>query len=249
MWILTLKNIFFPIFCKECGLRLLTDENGFFCATCWELPQRIERPFCPSCGRPHAKRLGMDEPDHFQCADCTARTEDPPYRHIFGATVYEGTAAEAVKLLKFHERRWIVRVMCEEMERVIKSELIPERYTLIMPVPLHKVRQRHRGFNQATLLAQGIVEQFPKAQVSSDLQRIRPTRTQSKLNDSSDRKHNVRGAFAVDREVDLSGHEILLIDDVVTSGGTVHECALALKRAGANTVDVLSFSLALPKRD
>ena len=249
MWKLTLKNLLFPIFCKQCGLRLLTDENGFFCATCWELPERIERPFCSTCGRPHPQRVGMGEVDHYPCAECNSRTDDIPYRHVFGATAYEGAAAEAVKLLKFHERRWIVRIMCEELERVIEAELIPERYTLLTPVPLHRVRLRHRGFNQAMLLAEGIAEQFPKAEVSTALQRIRPTQVQSQLNDPKARKNNVKGAFAVDREVDLTGHQVLLIDDVVTSGGTALECAKALQRAGAESVDVLSFALALPKID
>ena len=249
MWTLTLKNLLFPIFCKECGLRLLTDENGFFCATCWELPLRIERPFCSSCGRPLPKRVGMDEPDHYPCAACAARTDESPYRHVFGATTYEGAAAEAVKLLKFHERRWIVRVMCEELARVIETELIPERYAFIAPVPLHKVRLRHRGFNQAMLLADGIIDQFPNAEVFTGLQRIRPTKTQSRLNDPNDRKSNVRGAFAVNQDVDLTGKQVLLIDDVVTSGGTIHECARALQRAGAEAVDILSFALALPKKD
>ncbi len=248
MWMLTLKNILFPIFCKQCGLRLLTDENGFFCATCWELPERIERPFCSTCGRPHPKRVGMESLDHYPCADCGSRTEAPPYRHVFGAAVYEGATAEAVKLLKFHERQWIVRAMCEELQRVVDTELIPERYTLLVPVPLHVVRHRHRGFNQAMLLAEALADQFPEAEVSTALKRIRPTRTQSGLNDSDDRKSNVRGAFAVDREVDLTGHQILLFDDVVTSGGTIYECAKALKRAGADSVDVLTFALALSHR-
>lgn len=249
MWKLTLKNLLFPIFCKQCGLRLLTDENGFFCATCWELPERIERPFCSTCGRPHPKRVGLDVQDHYPCAKCNARTDDIPYRHVFAATAYEGAAAEAVKLLKFHERRWIVRAMCEELERVIENELIPEHYTLLTPVPLHPVRLRHRGFNQALLLAEGLIEQFPKAEVSTALQRIRPTEVQSRITDPKARKSNVKGAFAVDREVDLTGHRILLLDDVVTSGGTALECAKALQRAGAESVDVLTFALALSKID
>lgn len=249
MWTLTLKNLLFPIFCKQCGLRLLTEENGFFCATCWELPQRIERPFCSTCGRPHPICVGMGEVDHYPCADCSEDGDATPYRHIFGATAYEGAAAEAVKLLKFGERRWIVRILCEELERVIENELITEQYTLIIPVPLHPVRRRHRGFNQAALLAEGIVEHFEHAEVSTVLHRIRPTEVQSRINDPDVRLSNVKGAFAVDRDVDLTGHRVLVIDDVVTSGGTVYECARALQRAGAEFVDILSLALALPKND
>ena len=124
-----------------------------------------------------------------------------------------------------------------------------ESYTALIPVPLHAVRLRDRGFNQAALLAEPLCDLFPNALLLPGLKRIRPTRTQSRLSDPEDRQSNVRGAFAVDRDVDFTGQRILLIDDVVTTGGTVSDCARALERAlgraGASYVDVLTFALAV----
>lgn len=245
MWGLTIKNLVFPIFCKECGIRLMTDDNGFFCPTCWELPERIRLPFCSVCGTPHPRRVGFEEPEIFPCARCRDLAERPPYRHVFGATVYEGAMAESVKLLKFHERKWILGSMVEELEAFVETTLNVERYTVVTPVPLHKVRLRDRGFNQARLLAEPICELFPNARLSDALTRIRPTRTQSRLKDHADRQDNVRGAFAVDRDISFSGERILLVDDVVTTGGTVADCARALLGAGAEHVDVLAFALAV----
>jgi ComF family protein len=133
--------------------------------------------------------------------------------------------------------------MMEELDPFIDATMDTDSYTLISPVPLHPIRLRDRGFNQAMLLAEGVSHHFPNAELFSKLRRIRPTRVQSRLTNPNDRQSNVKGAFAVDRAIDLSGHRILLIDDVVTTGGTVSECAQALKRAGAAQVDVLAFAL------
>jgi ComF family protein len=243
MWTLTLKNLVFPIFCKECGNRLMTNENGFFCPTCWELPTRIKPPFCSVCGKPHPRVIGFSIPDNYPCADCNNAPPERPCRHIFGATLYEGATAEAVKILKFHERKWILRPMAEELQEFVTTTLDTQHYTVLTPVPLHPVRLRDRGFNQALLLTESIADLFPNASLSTALKRIRPTRTQSRLNDPQDRQDNVRGAFAVDQQTDFTDHRILLIDDVVTTGRTVTECARALHRAGAKHVDVLAFAL------
>ena len=111
-------------------------------------------------------------------------------------------------------------------------------------MPLYSVRERDRGYNQATLLAKELLPTFESATLNQTLKRIRPTRTQSTLHSSSDRLANVVGAFAVDRDQTFRDSRVLLIDDVVTSGGTVSECARALKRAGATQVDAFAVALA-----
>lgn len=138
--------------------------------------------------------------------------------------------------------------MVEELREFVRTTLDTTHYTALAPVPLHSVRLRDRGFNQALLLAEPLCDLFPNAPLSTALKRIRPTRTQSRLNDPQDRQDNVRGAFAVDREINLTGHRILLIDDVVTTGRTVAECSQALRRAGAKHVDVLAFALAVEQQ-
>ena len=239
---LTTKNLLFPQFCKACGLRLLTEENGYFCPTCWELPVRIARPFCSMCGRPHAGTTGFGTEANFLCSRC--REKGPQsYRRIYGAAVYEGAIAEAVKLLKFHDKPRLAKPLAEEMAAVAERELERAQYQWLVPVPLHRVRLRERGFNQSALLAEALLPCFPNAQLSTALRRIRPTRTQSTIKDVDDRLQNVRGAFAVDAAVWYAGATVLLIDDVVTSGGTVAECARVLGIAGAGGVDVLAAAL------
>lgn len=244
-WWLAFKNVVFPIFCHVCDARLLTDDNGYFCPTCWELSPKIARPYCSVCGRPHPVAAGYSLETVYPCGAClAAKAAERPYRCIRGAVVYDGAVAEAVKLLKFHRKTRLARPLAELMKTFAQQELPCDDYDCLVPVPLHKVRERERGFNQSRLLAQELLEVFPDARVDESLWRIRPTRVQSLLHDDKARRANVRGAFAV-RGDGLAGATVLLIDDVITTGGTIGECAAALTRAGAKTVDVFAAALAV----
>jgi competence protein ComFC len=240
-WGLTLKNLFLPIFCKQCGVRLLTEENGFFCPDCWESSPKIERPFCIKCGRPHERMVGLGERSNFPCAECRDRP-NPHIRQIVAPALYASVVETAIKLLKFNGRERLAGPLAEWMRETALQELNPDEYDLVTPVPLHKVRRRERGFNQSELLARGVLPIFPNARLDMSLSRIRPTRTQSRLT-GPERGTNVRGAFAVIGP-DLGNAKVLLVDDVVTTSETVTECAAALRRAGAYRVDVLAAALA-----
>lgn len=244
-WRLAFENLFFPIFCKQCGVSLLDNENGFFCPACWAASPRIERPFCTFCGRPHPDAIGLASRSNFPCADCRDRP-NPYVRRIYGAALFDDALAEAVKLLKFYDKPRLARSLAEVMSEFALCEMDTTCYDLIVPVPLHRVRERDRGFNQSRLLAETLLDTFPKAVLDDSLRRIRPTRTQSRLK-GDERQSNVRGAFAVLGDT-CAGKTILLIDDVVTTCGTVTECARALRRAGASTVDVLAVALAAHHR-
>lgn len=241
-WRLTLKNVFFPIFCKRCGRRLLTEENGYFCPTCWDLSPRVKRPFCSACGRPHRGAIGFGTESNFLCAECRERKR-APFGVIRAPALYDDTVADAVKLLKFFDKPRLARPLGAMMAEWAALELDCDRYDFLVPVPLHKVRLRERGFNQSELLAREILPAFPQAAVDTSLVRLRPTRVQSLAESPQQRRSNVKGAFAV-RGDHLKDKVVLLIDDVITTGETISECALALKRAGAARVDVLAAALA-----
>jgi ComF family protein len=239
-WALAIKNLCFPIFCLNCSERLLDEENGFFCPTCWELAPRIEAPLCPSCGRPHVVMVGLGSRRNFLCEDCREAPHDAIGR-IYGAAMYEGVIAKAIQALKFNDRYRLSRPLGELMKQFAVEYMDVGTYDWVVPVPLHRVRLRDRGYNQSRLLATEIMPAFYNAQLSEDLKRIRPTRTQSKVVGKM-RADNVRGAFAVAGDP-FSDARVLLVDDVVTSGGTVCECARTLLRAGAARVDVFAAAL------
>lgn len=247
-WGLALRNILWPQFCKTCGVRILTEENFHFCPSCWEATPRIEPPLCPTCGKPHDLAQGfmaLPEGRLWQCGACLSAKGRLPFRYTIAAAVYTGCAAEAVKLLKFQGRKNLADPLARLLHEALESMTDCTQYHALVPVPLHRVRQRERGFNQSALLAQGIAPALPQARLDESLLRTRPTQTQSLLKDPEERRANVRGAFAAAHGATFKGENVLLVDDVVTTHGTVAECARVLKRAGAKNVDVATVCLAL----
>jgi len=194
--------------------------------------------------------MGILSQHNFPCGPCAAQAPRVPYRRVVGAAHYADAVEEAVKLLKFHDKQNLVMPLAHLLIEAAHRELTPSEYTLIVPVPLHRVRHRERGYNQAQLLAEAIAPVFPNARLDTSLIRIRPTHTQSRLRDPDARRRNVRGAFAVKdgRTAALRGAAVLLLDDVVTTRGTVGECARILRRKGAVQVDVLAVALATGQR-
>ena len=247
-WLTTLRNFFFPIFCRECGAELRTEENGFFCPTCWERPRRVTAPYCIRCGIPFEGRVGFGALPNTPCSRCSDWPDDG-CEIIRAACVYESTIAEAIKLFKFEGRRRVALPLIDDLRAFVSEHVHKERYDLLVPVPLYPVRERERGYNQSELLATMLLDEFPKVQLFSALRKVRPTPVQSRTSNFRERRRNMRAAFAVDTTIDLKDRTILLIDDVVTSGATVHECARTLRLAGAARVDALAVAVAISKYD
>ncbi len=145
-------------------------------------------------------------------------------------------------MLKYHDRHDAAGVMAHMMARTAAGLIGPD--SLVVPVPLYRWRQWSRRYNQSALLAARIANTSGAVFRPEVLMRTRATRSQVGLNHSG-RHKNVHGAFAVpqDRVADVSGSDIVIVDDVMTSGATVQACAAALKDAGARDVSVLAFAL------
>ena len=247
-WWLAAKQVAFPIFCKACGATLATDDNGFFCPRCWELSPRVRRPFCTRCGRPHAGAVGLGTRSNFPCARCRD-TPLPHVRQMLAPALYDEAVRHAILLLKFAERERLAAPLAELMVAFAQEELVLESYDWVVPVPLYPVRERERGYNQAALLASAVAEACPRARLIHALRRTVPTHTQSLLT-GTPRRRNVKGAFsAVNAPATSNGKSVLLVDDVVTTGSTVNECAGTLLRAGAASVDVLAIAFARLRSD
>jgi ComF family protein len=157
---------------------------------------------------------------------------------------------KAILELKFHRREYLGHRLGALLARAF--ETLPEPYSAIVaPVPLHPARRRERGFNQAELLARGLVRKLRKEDrglqlVAGSLCRIRATLPQVGLSASA-RRENVRGVFSVSRPEQVRKRTVVLIDDVMTTGATLSACAAALKRAGAARVLALSLARATPQ--
>lgn len=140
--------------------------------------------------------------------------------------------------------------MAERMSRLVMPRDVLQERPLVVPVPLSPQKLRERGYNQSELLARGICRRWDLELIVDSVRRTRSTTTQTRLS-PDERKVNVAGAFAVlpEREVQLAGSHLLLVDDVVTTGATLNSCSDALFAAGARIISYITFGRARASGD
>lgn len=220
--------------------------EALLCDVCRTAFQPISSPLCPCCGIMFSSRQGKD---HF-CGQCT--TVGHWYTASRAAGQYQGPLRNMVHQLKYGGRVQLARPLGSLLYWVYRMAWPPGAIDMVLPVPLHRRRFRQRGFNQAYLLlrfwprllqAEGAVAGKPRI-LKQVLVRCRMTRPQTGLR-RRERLSNLKGAFAMASGVSVTGKAVLLVDDVMTTGTTVDECARVLLSAGADRVDVLTLARAM----
>jgi ComF family protein len=224
-------DLFFPPLCHSCRTFIPNAGRIHICGDCFSTTRSLGSPFCTVCGVPFRTEGGLD---HI-CGDCLSKP--PAFAAARAAVVYEGAVKELIHRLKYdgriQARRPLGLLLAERLAGFV-HDAAPD---LIMPVPLHLKRLRQRGFNQAVLLGELASKEWGVPMARRVIRRIRWTEPQITLA-SRDRMANVRGAFAVADPAVVRGKKILLVDDVMTTGSTVSECARMLKKGGAAEVFV-----------
>jgi ComF family protein len=225
-------DIALPTLCVAC--REPVDGEGV-CANCWSKLSFIAPPLCPRLGIPFVYDPGPG------LLSMEAISDPPAYGRARAAVRYDEVARTLVHALKYQDRTDLAPAMGRWMARAGR-ELIEQTDALI-PVPLHWRRGWSRRYNQSGALARVIERQTGVRLLSDVLRRVRPTLQQIGLS-RAQRASNVQGAFkvAAERQSEIQGRRVVLIDDVLTSGATVDACARALLRAKAASVDVLVFA-------
>jgi len=230
-------DLVLPPTCPAC--RAAVSDAHALCARCWAQIRFIEPPLCPVYGTPFAYELGEG------ILSAAAIADPPPFRRARSAAIYGDAARRLVHQVKYHDRPDLAEVMAIAMRRAGR-ELLAE-VGLIVPIPLHRWRLWQRRFNQAAVLAERLASLTGLAYEPLALQRVRPTPRQVGLT-AAQRADNVRGAFRVHEHMRtrLAQTAVLLVDDVYTSGATAKAASRALLRAGASSVDVLTFARVCP---
>lgn len=212
--------------CIACG-RMRVDEAAWgLCHACAQALVPLEGPFCPRCGSPGWM---------LTCPECAIRPLDALDGSV-AAYEYAGTAAALVRALKYRSIAPAVEALADGMASVAGDRAMDA----LVPVPLHRSRERRRGYNQSTLLSEA-VSLRTGLPILHALLRERPTRTQTRLS-HDERAQNVLGAFCCVQPV--QGLRLLLIDDVLTTGATAVSCAAALVQGGAAEVRLLAAARA-----
>jgi ComF family protein len=225
-------GIALPTLCVSC--REPVDGEGV-CAECWTKLSFIAPPFCPRLGIPFVYDPGPE------LLSMEAIANPPAYQRARAAVRYDDVARTLVHALKYQDRTDLAPTMGRWMARA-GQELLADA-DILVPVPLHWRRGWSRRFNQSGALARVISRESGVKVASEALGRVRATEQQIGLS-RAQRASNVQGAFkvAAERNADIAGRRVVLIDDVLTSGATTDACARALLRAKAARVDVLVFA-------
>jgi predicted amidophosphoribosyltransferase len=236
--------------CATCDGPLDRPSRSAVCSACWAAIHRWTPPWCPRCGQPQSPWRPAGE----ACGRC---------RRVAGALAirvvgpYEGRLRDVLHAFKYDGRRSLAPALAALLREQAGDVLASA--DVIVPVPLHAARRRHRGFNQARDLAAGL--DLP---VLAALRRLRATSAQASLTAAA-RRRNVRGAFALApasrwtprtwrlpraarlalMEGAIAGRVIVLVDDVVTTGATLEACAAVLRAAGAAEVRAVTVARAV----
>jgi ComF family protein len=229
-----------------CGQPLTNFSRLPVCESCLASLVPMRTPACEICGeRVFSSSAALD--GMTLCGPC--RHERPPFTRAVAFGSYDGALRELIQLLKYEHVRPAAIRLGELLAAAILdlSALFGERPPIAIPVPLHKSKLRQRGFNQSELITRAALRgvRTPKLEPlklrTGLLLRTRPTISQTGLT-RPQRLENVRGAFAVTQRDALKGRDILLLDDVFTTGTTVSECTRVLRRAGAERVLVATVA-------
>ncbi len=178
------------------------------------------------------------------CGAC--REEFPVYDKAVAYGAYDAELRELIHLLKYHQVHPTASVLGRMLASAIGKLELSDR-VLVVPVPLHRSKHRQRGFNQGELIAENALKFMHDKRFRLDtrvLERVRPTVSQIGLT-RPQRQANIRGAFRVVHLTRVSGRDVLLVDDVMTTGTTAAECARVLRRAGAKQVWVATVARTL----
>ena len=220
-------SLLYPATCAICREQVRAGQ--YLCDGCEGKIVRIVRPFCETCSEPFEGSINTA----FSCANCAHRTIH--FDAAVAAYRGRGIVRDVIHEFKYNRQIHLRHLVARWLRAALDDErLRGQQFHVVVPVPLHPARQRERGFNQATLLAQ-LLSAHAAIPCRPLLKRIRYTTTQIAL-DRSERMENLHNAFRLRKNADVRGLRMLLIDDVLTTGSTLSECARVLKRAGAKSV-------------
>jgi len=232
--------LLYPSACQVCGAMIESWRDGVACAQCW---QAIERSpsnsnLCAKCGLPLMPLDTHSEVTARRCGQC----QDWAFTCARSCGPYEGALRESVLWLKLHPHlaprlRGLLRATFAALSVVQASETI-------IPVPLHPARLRERGFNQAELIARALAAVIGLYVDTASVVRVKATDPHRAGMGAEERARSLKGAFRVRAPRLIEGRAVLLIDDVMTSGTTVHEMSQALFAGGARAVSVLTLARA-----
>ena len=223
----------FPPRCPICDKIIKNDEK--ICTNCKKELKWIKEPKCFRCGKP------VEEEQEY-CYDC--RKQEFHYQQGFSLWLYEGAAKQSVTAFKYKGRQEYAAFYGEELVRAYGKKLKDLNINVIIPVPIHKERERLRGYNQAELIARELSKALQIPLEAKALLRVRSTKPQKQLN-YKERQRNLEKAFQC-KPIPCKKRKlgnVLLVDDIYTTGSTIEACTKSLLAAGAVKVYFITLCI------
>lgn len=204
--------------------------SGSWCSRCDQLLPYYREPCCPVCALP--------SPNAQTCGQCLKKP--PAFNQTTTLFTYQYPADLLIQRFKYQEQLSLAPSLSRQLARQFTRSPLPD---LLIPMPLHRTRLKTRGFNQAQLLAASLGRQLQIPVDSRLCHRVRQTRSQMSLS-WAERQRNMRHAFAC--PADLTGKQVAVVDDIMTTGATLNALATVLKKQGAQWISCWILARTLP---
>lgn len=239
-----LLGLAYPEECRVCGAAVESWDDGVACASCWTDPdvtKLFHTSVCAKCGVRMSGSFDFALASHSEtrsrlCGKCV----ELPFTAARACGLYSGALEASVLFLKVNPH------VCSRLRSLIASSFVEHHEALacdvVVPVPLHPLREKQRGFNQSAILASVISSKFNLKLDDHSLVRTKPTERHRAGLDATDRARSVDRAFAVARVESIAEARVLLVDDVFTTGSTICAAAQSLVEGGARQVKVLTVA-------
>ncbi len=232
-----LLDFIYPQSCPICKETLSQNEKDV-CEKCWKTLAILPHSFCPYC------KSFFEEDGTVFTHHCVSlsRLEDRRILAVRSLGTFDDHYKTLIHRFKYDKKILLGKRLAQSLGEKVALEKDFTNFDLVIPVPLHRARKRERGFNQSEILAEGISKTLNIATSRDVLKRKKNTKDQTNL-DAQQRKENVEGAFVVTRSEKVIGKQVILIDDVMTTGATLNECARMLLDAGAKMVFAVTLAV------
>lgn len=233
IWLGRILDLIYPKDCLFC--RRPSGDDGYICLTCLERLSIERNPSCVCCGKESTLESGPD----FTCSECLAKR--PAFERAFIVARYDYAFRELIHRFKYRKGMWLKEDLARYLVALYLGKLKDacEPIDLVVPVPMQTLKRRSRGYNQAELLAQTFAKILHLPYRAHLLKRIHTGIVSQTRLHRTERLVNARAAYVYRGWRSLKGKNVLLIDDVMTTGATCNACAACLRQAGANKVYVL----------